>query len=181
MRSPDAKPYEAPHSEGGNATQNIGAYRYPRARCAVGALVWWRTFPARCGGCKRLEHGRDGTKSFTGADDDRLNLRLEPLGLERIATALRLAGHDVRLTDLQVFTHKQLWRDIDEFRPQAVGFSLNYLANIPEVLDLAREIRQRLGERCFIFAGGHSVSFVADEVLRDVVRGLSAAHRGSAQ
>ena len=92
-------------------------------------------------------------------------LRLEPLGLERIATALRLAGHDVRLTDLQVLPHRQLWRDIDEFRPDAVGFSLNYLANIPEVLDLAKAIRKRLGEGCFIFAGGHSVSFVAEEVL----------------
>ena len=30
-------------------------------------------------------------------------LRLEPLGLERVAQAVRTAGHEVRLLDLQVF------------------------------------------------------------------------------
>ena len=30
-------------------------------------------------------------------------LRLEPLGLERVASALLADGHDVRLTDLQVY------------------------------------------------------------------------------
>ena len=30
-------------------------------------------------------------------------LRLEPLGLERVATALQADGHDVRLVDLQVY------------------------------------------------------------------------------
>jgi len=34
-----------------------------------------------------------------------LYLRLEPLGLERVAAAVRAAGHDVRLLDLQIFTH----------------------------------------------------------------------------
>ena len=32
-------------------------------------------------------------------------LRLEPLGLELVAEASRRAGQDVRLLDLQVFTH----------------------------------------------------------------------------
>ena len=32
-----------------------------------------------------------------------LYLRLEPLGLERVAAAVRGAGHDVRLLDLQIF------------------------------------------------------------------------------
>ena len=30
-------------------------------------------------------------------------LRLEPLGLERVAAAARAAGHEVRILDLQVF------------------------------------------------------------------------------
>lgn len=34
-----------------------------------------------------------------------LYLRLEPLGLERVAAAVRAAGHDVQLLDLQIFTH----------------------------------------------------------------------------
>ena len=59
-------------------------------------------------------------------------LRLEPIGLERVATAIRVAGHDVRLLDLQIFRHANYVAALDEFRPQAVGFSLNYLANIPD-------------------------------------------------
>src|SRR5207237_7955666 len=71
-------------------------------------------------------------------------LRLEPLGLERVATAIAAAGHDVRLLDLQIFRHRDYVRELDAFRPEAVGFSLNYLANVPAVLDLARETQRRL-------------------------------------
>ncbi|HVZ92912.1 MAG TPA: hopanoid C-3 methylase HpnR [Phycisphaerales bacterium] len=91
-------------------------------------------------------------------------LRLEPLGLECVAAAVRSAGHDVRLLDLQVFRHRDLWREIERFGPDAIGFSLNYLANVPEVIDLAKRIRARW-PGAFIFAGGHSVSFIAEEVL----------------
>jgi magnesium-protoporphyrin IX monomethyl ester (oxidative) cyclase len=44
-------------------------------------------------------------------------LRLEPLGLERVAAAVRAAGHDVRLVDLQIFKHADLFREIESFRP----------------------------------------------------------------
>jgi len=92
-------------------------------------------------------------------------LRLEPLGLECVGAAVRQAGHDVRLIDLQVFQHKHLWREIRRFDPDAIGFSLNYLANVPEVLDLAKQIRSTRPS-AFVFAGGHSVSFIAEEVLQ---------------
>ena len=84
-------------------------------------------------------------------------LRLEPLGLELVAQSARKAGHDVRLLDLQVFRHPDYFRLLEDFKPEAIGFSLNYLANIPEVVDLAKETQRRLPE-CFIFAGGHSAS-----------------------
>ena len=64
-------------------------------------------------------------------------LRLEPLGLERVAQAVRMAGHDVRIIDLQTFSHAELYSEFARFRPNAVGISLNYLANVPEVIDLA--------------------------------------------
>ena len=35
-------------------------------------------------------------------------LRLEPLGLERVAAALLAEGHDVRLIDLQVYDQADL-------------------------------------------------------------------------
>src|SRR5947208_16846194 len=73
-----------------------------------------------------------------------LYLRLEPLGLERVAAAVRSAGHDVRLLDLQIFTPRDYARELESFRPAVVGFSVNYLANVPEVVDLAKATKRRL-------------------------------------
>ena len=50
-----------------------------------------------------------------------LYLRLEPLGLERVAAAIRAAGHEVRLLDLQIFSHADYWRELETFAPQAVA------------------------------------------------------------
>ncbi len=71
----------------------------------------------------------------------RVFLRLEPLGLEMIAAVVRDAGHEVRLIDLQAETHRDLYRIIKNWRPDAVCFSGNYLANIPEIVDLAKSIK----------------------------------------
>jgi hopanoid C-3 methylase len=91
-------------------------------------------------------------------------LRLEPLGIELIATELRRAGHELRLIDLQVEGHDAYFRHVKQWRPDVVGFSCNYLANVPEVIDLARETKM-LRPAAFVFVGGHSVSFVAREML----------------
>ncbi|MBO2463054.1 hopanoid C-3 methylase HpnR [Actinomadura violacea] len=107
-------------------------------------------------------------------------LRLEPLGVERVAGALRAAGHEVRLLDLQVFTHEDLRRELREFQPEAVGFGVNYLANVPEMIDLAKEVKRRL-PRCFVFAGGHSVSFIAAHVLDQANGALDAVLRGEGE
>jgi hopanoid C-3 methylase len=107
-------------------------------------------------------------------------LRLEPLGLETVAAAARDAGHDVRVVDLQVFSADDLRREVDEFDPDAVGFGLNYLANVPEVIDLAREIKHAQPRR-FVFAGGHSVSFIANHVLEQADGGLDAVLRGEGE
>jgi hopanoid C-3 methylase len=87
------------------------------------------------------------------------------LGIERVAAAVRAAGHQVKLLDLQIFTHRDFYRLLESWQPQALGFSLNYLANVPEVLELAAGARSLLKE-CLIFAGGHSASFVAAELLQ---------------
>ena len=91
-------------------------------------------------------------------------LRPGAAGLGLVAAAARNAGHDVRLVDLQVQPPQDYFRELTDWRPAAVGFSLNYLANVPEVLDLAIRTRQMLPET-FLFAGGHSATFVADEIL----------------
>jgi magnesium-protoporphyrin IX monomethyl ester (oxidative) cyclase len=91
-------------------------------------------------------------------------LRLEPLGMECVAAAVERAGHRVRLVDLQVFNRDELKRELKEFQPDAVGFSVNYLANVPEVIDLAKVVREML-PNAFVFCGGHSISFIAAEVI----------------
>ena len=107
-------------------------------------------------------------------------LRLEPLGLERVAAAVRAAGHEVRLLDLQIFGHKDYFRELETFKPQAVGFALNYLANVPEVLDLCRQTRARQPE-CFVFAGGHSGSFIAAELIEHGAGALDCVVRGEGE
>ena len=107
-------------------------------------------------------------------------LRLEPLGLELVAVAAQQAGHEVRLLDLQASRHADFFRMLDSFKPEAVGFSLNYLANIPEVVDLAIETRRRLPE-CFIFAGGHSASFTAKEILEHAGGAIDCVVRGEGE
>jgi hopanoid C-3 methylase HpnR len=107
-------------------------------------------------------------------------LRLEPLGLECVAQAIRAAGHTVRIVDLQVFAHRDLSRELTDFEPDAVGFSLNYLANVPEVIDLAKAVKATSRD-AFIFAGGHSVSFVADELLAHGAGAIDAVVTGEGE
>jgi hopanoid C-3 methylase HpnR len=107
-------------------------------------------------------------------------LRLEPLGMERVAAAVRAAGHEVRILDLQIFKHRDLFAELESFRPDAVGFSLNYLANVPEVIDLAADVK-RLRKGCFVFTGGHSGSFVADELLEHARGNIDAIIRGEGE
>lgn len=107
-------------------------------------------------------------------------LRLEPLGVELVAQAARRAGHEVRILDLQVFSHKDYFKALDEWHPDAVCFGLNYLANIPEVIDLAKETKQRL-PLCFFFVGGHSASFTAREILEHAQGAIDCVVRGEAE
>jgi len=107
-------------------------------------------------------------------------LRLEPLGIESVAAAARDAGHEVRVIDLQVLGHTDLRAEVNDFDPDAVGFGLNYLANVPEVIDLAREIKAAKPAR-FVFAGGHSVSFIAGHVIEQAQGGLDAVVRGEGE
>jgi hopanoid C-3 methylase HpnR len=109
-----------------------------------------------------------------------LYLRLEPLGLERVAAAVRAAGHEVRLLDLQVFDHAAYLRELAEWQPRAVGFSLNYLANVPEVIDLAKATRAQRPET-FVFVGGHSASFIAAELLDHGAGAIDCVVRGEGE
>jgi len=107
-------------------------------------------------------------------------LRLEPLGVELVAQAALRAGHEVRILDLQVFSHKDYFKALDQWHPDAVCFGLNYLANIPEVIDLAKETKQRL-PHSFFFVGGHSASFTAEEILEHAQGTIECVVRGETE
>src|SRR5262249_11544755 len=91
-------------------------------------------------------------------------LRLGPLGIELIAAAARRAGHEVRLIDLQVEPGRNYERLVREWRPEAIAISCNYLANVPEVIELAKTAAA-IRPEAFVFVGGHSASFIARELL----------------
>src|ERR1700754_560658 len=107
-------------------------------------------------------------------------LRLEPLGLERVAGAARDAGHEVRVVDLQVSSPEILAKELAAFRPEALGISLNYLANIPEAIEIAASAKETV-PGIFVFFGGHSVSFVAKEVLEQAEGSVDAVVRGEGE
>src|SRR5882757_8724725 len=91
----------------------------------------------------RLPHRKGGiVKTLcvhpSGLMYNEIFLRLEPLGVELIAASLRANGHDVRLIDLQAASHRDFLRLIDDYRPDAVLIGMNYLANIPEVIELCQ-------------------------------------------
>ncbi len=107
-------------------------------------------------------------------------LRLEPLGLELVAAAAERDGHDVRLLDLQMETHRDYFGIIESWPTDAVAFSCNYLANVPEIVDLAKETRARL-PACWIVVGGHSVSFTAQAMLDHAEGAIDCVLKGEGE
>jgi hopanoid C-3 methylase HpnR len=110
----------------------------------------------------------------------RMFLRLEPLGLETVAAVLRAAAHDVRLLDLQVESHRDLERLIRKWRPDVVCFSGNYLANIPEIIDLSKVIKAQR-PTCFVFVGGHSASVTAADILNHADGAIDCVLKGEGE
>jgi hopanoid C-3 methylase HpnR len=107
-------------------------------------------------------------------------LRLEPLGIELIAAALRRAGHDIRLLDLQVERPAVFSRMVDAWKPDLICLSGNYLANVPELIDLAREAKRR-HPRGVVVVGGHSASFVAEDMLAHAEGAIDCVLRGEGE
>ncbi len=85
-----------------------------------------------------------------------------------------------RLIDLQVQTHRDLDTLIRAWRPDAICFSGNYLANIPEILDLAKSIKATL-PGCFVFVGGHSASFTAADLLAHAEGAVDCVLKGEGE
>jgi len=110
----------------------------------------------------------------------KIYLRLEPLGLELVAQAARNAGHDVRLIDLQVESRRDYIRLLDTWQPDLIAVSCNYLANVPEVIDLAKLTKQRLAH-AGVCIGGHSASFVAEDLLEHGAGAIDCILKGEGE
>src|SRR5437588_3414117 len=107
-------------------------------------------------------------------------LRLEPLGLELVAAAARECGHAVKLIDLQVENHSAFFRLIEAWRPDVIAFSCNYLANIPEIIDLAKAAKAHLPD-AFVCVGGHSASFTAAAILGHAEGAIDCVLKGEGE
>src|SRR3954449_12892040 len=107
-------------------------------------------------------------------------LRLEPLGLELVAQSLRRAGHQIRLIDLQVEDHRAYFRLLQSWRPEIVAFSCNYLANVPEIVDLAKATKSRFPE-IFVCVGGHSASFTASAIIEHGAGAIDCVLKGEGE
>ena len=107
-------------------------------------------------------------------------LTLEPLGLEVVADAAMQAGHSARIVDLQVEPESRLHRLMRAWRPDVVALSCNYLANVPEIVDLARALKSGT-PKAFIVVGGHSASFVAEELLDYAAGAIDCVLRGEGE
>ncbi len=110
----------------------------------------------------------------------KIYLRLEPLGLELVADAARRAGHEVALIDLQVESVARYQSLTASWQPDAIGVSCNYLANVPEIIDLAKSTKE-VWPRTFFFVGGHSASFVAEDLLRHAGGAIDCVVKGEGE
>jgi hopanoid C-3 methylase len=80
--------------------------------------------------------------------------RVEPLGLEYVAAALRARGHVPTLVDARFGS---LARRARRARPRLVGISCMHALEYDRAIETAREIR-RLCPEAFILVGGHAAA-----------------------
>ena len=107
-------------------------------------------------------------------------LRLEPIGLELVAAATRQAGHAVRLLDLQVESERAYFRTLARWRPDVVAFGCNYMANVPEIVDLAKATKARFPQ-VFVCVGGHSASFAAAAIIEHAEGAIDCVLKGEGE
>ncbi|HJW14407.1 MAG TPA: cobalamin-dependent protein, partial [Thermoanaerobaculia bacterium] len=81
--------------------------------------------------------------------------RVEPLGLEYVAAALRQRGHEPAIVDLRFGHSIASW--VRRTRPDLVGISCMHALEYGQVLEAARQVR-RAAPEAFLLAGGHAAS-----------------------
>jgi hopanoid C-3 methylase HpnR len=107
-------------------------------------------------------------------------LQLEPLGLELVAQVARQAGHEVYLIDLQTESQTNFANILDTWQPDVVAISGSYLANVPEVVELAKVTKQKL-PGCYVIVGGHSASFIPEDLLNHAEGAIDCVLKGEGE
>ena len=92
--------------------------------------------------------------------------RVEPLGLEYIAAALSVRGHETSIADLRFW--QGLTRAVRKARPAIVGISCMHALEYDRVLETARAVR-RLVPDAFILVGGHAAAAFPEPLETDDV------------
>jgi radical SAM superfamily enzyme YgiQ (UPF0313 family) len=110
----------------------------------------------------------------------KLFLQLEPLGLELVAQVARQAGHEVYLIDLQTESQTNFANILDTWQPDVVAISGSYLANVPEVVELAKVTKQKL-PGCYVIVGGHSASFIPEDLLNHAEGAIDCVLKGEGE
>jgi radical SAM superfamily enzyme YgiQ (UPF0313 family) len=92
-------------------------------------------------------------------DNERFGLgpffKVEPLGLEYVAAALRAAGHEVRIADLRYSA--PLGRLLGRLRPALLGVSCTHTVDLTATLAVVRQAKRRL-PGLFTVVGGHAAA-----------------------
>src|SRR5678815_4068206 len=81
--------------------------------------------------------------------------RIEPLGMEYVAAALKKRGHHVTIRDLRF--SPPLASLLTHLRPEVVGISCMHALEIDAVLEVVASVR-RVTPAALIVVGGHSAS-----------------------
>jgi hopanoid C-3 methylase len=98
--------------------------------------------------------------------------RIEPLGMEYIAAALEIAGHQATVADLRF--GRSLEYHMRTARPTVVGIACMHALETDEALALAARVR-RLSPEAFILIGGHSAAAYPAPFLTPDVDALATA------
>ncbi len=81
--------------------------------------------------------------------------RVEPLGLEYVAAALRARGHAPAIVDLRFGHSAESW--IRRTRPRVVGISCMHALEYDRVIETARRVR-RASPEALVLVGGHAAA-----------------------
>jgi hopanoid C-3 methylase len=92
--------------------------------------------------------------------------RVEPLGLEYVAAALRERGHEPTLVDMRFSVSISSW--IRRARPRVVGISCMHALEYDQALAAARVVR-RASPDAFILVGGHAAAAYSTPLEREEV------------